>query len=138
MKKKQKLTGKTKIIILISGVVLAIILIVAFSGKESEINSNTNIDNEETFNGVEISPQELILNKEQYENQEILIKNVLVPDPNFAYIEKDDGSKERLFIEPKKSEFCLYFDLEGKLQKDSSKSTGWIFNMDKFTCVSTN
>lgn len=115
------------IIILIVAVVIVILFFTLKGG-----NDNSQPDNG-SKNYQAVTPSELMDNKEKYENKNVELINVLVPDANFAYIKKTDGSQERLFIEPKKSEFCLNFNLKGTLKKDLKKE--WLFFVDEFDCV---
>lgn len=117
-------------LLLLAVVVVAIVLLVIFRNNEIAKTED------QIKNSLEVNGSELILNKERYENMYIKILDVLVPDPNFAYIEKGDGTKEKLFIDPKKSEFCLHFNLIGKLQRDVKRE--WLFHVEKFECVSKN
>lgn len=129
-KKRDKKENKVLIIVII--VILLAIAILLFSGVGDNL-----ISNGESDSTPKISPTELVDNKEKYEGKDVWIMNVLVPDPLFAYVKKGDGNDERLFIEPKKSEYCLYFNLKGKLEKDPNEKRDWIFFIEKFECVST-
>jgi len=121
---------KKMALFILAAAIVVIALLVIF--RNNEIAK----DEEQVKNSVELNASELILNKEKYENVYVKLMDVLVPDPNFAYIEKDDGSKERLFIDPKKSDYCLHFNLIGKLQRDEKRE--WLFHVESFECVSKN
>jgi len=139
MAKEPKLakTHKTNVKIAYAVIAIAlvfVVLLLMFRGS-SEEKLNNGADS--SLNLAEkVEAQDLISNKISYEGKLIKIENVLVPDVNFAYINYPNGSKEKLFIEPKKSEYCLYFNLIGKLQPDEKKD--WIFYVENFECVSKN
>lgn len=129
---KSYITSKQKkiaLLILAAAVVVIAFLVIFRNNEISKID-------DQIKESIEVSGLELVSNKEKYENVYVKMMNVLVPDPNFAYIENQEGSKERLFIDPKKSEFCLYFDLVGRLQKDEKRD--WLFHVESFECVSKN
>lgn len=123
---KQK---KIALLVIVAAIVVITLLVIF---RNNEIAKTE----DQIKNSVVVNASELILNKERYENMYIKVENVLVPDPNFAYIEKGDGAKEKLFIDPKKSEFCLHFNLIGKLQRDEKRE--WLFYVESFECVSKN
>lgn len=110
-------------------IVIAIVLLLSFGKSDNKEDDDFSING-----GIQVSGIELIRNKDKYENVELTIKNVLVSDPLFAYIEFPEGGGERLFIEPRKSEYCLYFNLNGELKKDDKKD--WLFHVNNFECVS--
>jgi len=114
------------------GIAIGIILILVvlyFSFKDKLTESNIKLTKP-----TEISPLELVQNKEKYENKTIKITNALIPDPNFIYV-KENSTEEKIFIKPTKSTYCLYFNVTGKLERDNTFRK-WVFLVDKFECVS--
>jgi flagellar basal body-associated protein FliL len=136
MRKRERSKGSTsKKVVIISTIAVVIVLALTIFLFSSKTRNNSQ-DGDLQKNYKQISPVELVENKEKYEGQNVELENVLVPDPLFMYITKSDGVKERLFIEPKKSEYCLYFNLKGSLQRDTRRD--WIFSVDEFICVNKN
>ncbi|MBI3622993.1 hypothetical protein HY212_02850 [Candidatus Pacearchaeota archaeon] len=129
-KKKSVAKQRKMMLWLIAIAVIVIIILVVFRNKEAAS------DKFSINNSIQVSGLELINNKEKYENVEVKIMDVLVPDPLFAYIDKPEGGGERLFIDPKKSDYCLHFNLLGKLQRDEKRV--WLFHVKNFECVSKN
>ncbi len=135
MKKSGKISKKNKSIALNIGIIAGIILILVilyFSFKEKTIKlpELKTI----TAGSSEISPLELAQNKEKYENKTIKVVNALISDPLFIYV-KGEGIEEKIFINPTKPTYCLYFNVTGKLQRDNTYRK-WVFSVDKFDCVS--
>ena len=133
-----KETGKKEIkryiIIAIAVVVLAAVVLIVLNSSDGIFSSSNGLGS----NFQEISGAELIANKEKYEGKEVRLVNVLVPDPLFAYIDKVEGGKERLFIEPRKTTYCLNFNLDGTLQRDTTGNKEWIFHVSNFTCLKSS
>jgi hypothetical protein len=128
--------NKTFWIVLVVLIILAVI-IGYFSSVDKEGKSILDsVNSGKKSLATEITPLELIQNKEKYEDKTVTLKYAFIPSQAFVYIKGEDFT-EKLFIDPSNPEYCLYFDLEGKLRRDNSSATtkGWIFYVDQFTCV---
>jgi len=130
-KERKKTFNKLEVftILALTIVTVAVILLLTVGKPNQGDNDGFSINDI-----IQVSGIELINNKEKYEGVELTIMNVLVLDPLFVYIEFPEGGGERLFIEPRKSEYCLYFNLKGELNKDEKRE--WIFRVSDFECVS--
>ena len=122
--------GTTGMIIGIIAILL-IIVILYFSFKGGKLSES---DITGPSGGSEISPLELAQNKEKYEGKTVKIVNALIPDPLFIYV-KEGNIEEKIFIEPTKSIYCLYFNVTGKLERDNTFRE-WVFLVKDFECVS--
>ena len=115
-----------KFLYIIATILIIIIIFFIFNktnNKEEEI-----IDLDQR-----ISPVELAKNKEKYEGQTISIINAYVPSEAFIYI-NEEGTEERIFLEPPNKIYCRYFDLTGKLEKDSEINR-WTFLVEESKCL---
>tara|TARA_Y100000310_G_scaffold147139_1_gene146405 strand:- start:1171 stop:1611 length:441 start_codon:yes stop_codon:yes gene_type:complete len=125
---KLKNLSKQNIAWIIGGVIVIIIILFL-------INLRSTDSEDKQTKPIEISPLELIENKENYKGKNVKLMNASIPSQAFVYISKQDNSKERLFIQPANRVYCRNFNLIGKLQEDTRTSREWIFVIDEFECI---
>ncbi|MBS3093711.1 hypothetical protein J4456_03985 [Candidatus Pacearchaeota archaeon] len=81
---------------------------------------------------IELSPDKLVMNKEMYENKQVIMLNAYIPSEAFIYVNEGD-LEERIFIDPPNKEYCRNFNLIGTLQRDVVKQ--WVFYIEEAECL---
>jgi hypothetical protein len=132
---KAKSNKKTIYWVIVIVAVLAILFVILAFGskKDNKIYMNNPPSSVEMINS--ISPLELVTNKEKYDMKKITLTQAFIPSTSYIYVKGSDGFEEKLFIKPKNTQYCMYFNLEGYLKKDTETSKDWVFVVDKFDCL---
>ena len=138
-KKVLKDIYKNKTLWIIIGIIIVVAVVVGyFISGNNQAGENEENSISETPEVESVTPLELVLNKETYEGKTIRLTNAHIPTVAFIYVQ-EDGLNERLFIRPIQSEYgCFYFNLLGKLEKDTETSREWVFLVDEFDCLQKN